>query len=119
MLELDLQRRDRLHELLVQANGLLDALMEQDRPMLLAVGEESSDQQTRDAARLTVERFLVGLVGLRALEDFAVVCDETNNTPERRNRNELWIDVIVKPIKAIEFIYVPVRIRDSGASMEL
>jgi hypothetical protein len=80
---------------------------------------QPNDGQTRDAARLTVERFLVGLVGLRAVEDFAVLCDESNNTPERRNRNELWIDVIVKPMKAVEFIYVPVRIRDSGASLEL
>lgn len=79
---------------------------------------QPNDGQTRDAARLTVERFLVGLVGLRALEDFAVLCDESNNTPERRDRNELWIDVIVKPIKAVEFIYVPVRIRDSGASLD-
>lgn len=80
---------------------------------------QPNDGQTRDAARITVERFLVGLVGLRALEDFAVVCDDSNNTAERRDRNELWIDIIIKPIKAVEFIYVPVRVRDSGASLDL
>lgn len=88
----------------------LDNLM---RPFLF----QQNDQQTRDSAKLTVERFLAGLVTLRALEDFAVLCDETNNTPERRDRNELWVDILIKPIKAIEFIYVPVRIRNSSDSL--
>lgn len=79
--------------------------------------EEPNDFQTRDAARVTVTRFLTGLVTLRALEDFAVVCDETNNTPERRDRNELWIDIAIKPVKAIEFIYVPIRVVNSSAEI--
>lgn len=89
----------------------LDAIV---KPFLF----EPNDTQTRDAARVTVERFLLGLVGLRALEDFVVLCDESNNTPERRDRNELWIDVLIKPVKTVEFIYVPVRIRNSGDSMD-
>jgi len=78
---------------------------------------EQNDQQTRDAARLTVERFLAGLMTLRAIEDAAVLCDETNNTPERRDRNELWIDIAIKPVRAIEFIYIPVRVRNSADSL--
>lgn len=85
------------------------------RPFLF----EQNDQITRDAARITVERVLSGLVGLRALEDYAVLCDESNNTPERRDRNELWLDVLIRPIKAVEFIYVPVRIRNSGDDLSL
>lgn len=85
------------------------------RPFLF----QPNDAQTRDAARITVERFLVGLVGLRALEDFAVACNTDNNTAERRDRNELWIDIAIKPIKAVEFIYIPVRVRDSGSSVTL
>jgi phage tail sheath protein FI len=90
----------------------LDNLM---KPFLF----EQNDQQTRDSAKLTVERFLTGLVTLRALEDFAVLCDESNNTPERRDMNQLWVDVLIKPIKAIEFIYIPVRIRNSGDELTL
>jgi phage tail sheath protein FI len=90
----------------------LDNLM---KPFLF----EQNDQQTRDAAKLTTERFLAGLITLRALEDYGCVCDETNNTPERRDRNELWVDIIIKPLKSVEFIYVPVRIRSSAASMTL
>lgn len=78
---------------------------------------EQNDQQTRDSVKLTVTRFLAGLVTLRALEDFAVLCDETNNTPERRDQNQLWVDILIKPLKAIEFIYVPVRIRNSSDAL--
>ena len=75
---------------------------------------EQNDSQTRDSARVTVERFLNGLVGLSALEDYAVLCDTSNNTPERRARNELWIDIAIKPVHTIEFIYIPVRILNLG-----
>ena len=78
---------------------------------------EQNDGVTRDAARITVERFLIGLVGLRALDDFAVLCSTDNNTPERIDRNELWIDIVIKPLKAIEFIYIPLRIRNTGDSL--
>jgi hypothetical protein len=80
---------------------------------------EQNDNQTRDAFRITIERFLIGLVGLRGLEDFAVICDTTNNTPERRDRNELWADILIQPLKSVEFIYLPIRIRNSGDSLDL
>lgn len=80
---------------------------------------EPNDAHTRDSFRITIERFLMGLVGLRALEDFAVVCDTSNNTAERRDANELWADIAIKPVKAVEFIYLPIRIRNSGDSLDL
>ncbi len=73
---------------------------------------EQHDAQTRDSARITVERFLAGIAGLRGIDDFAVLCSEDNNTEDRVARNELWIDVAIKPVKAVEFIYIPVRIVD-------
>jgi hypothetical protein len=44
-----------------------------------------------------------------------VVCDTTNNTPARIDRNELWIDIAIEPVKAVEFIYIPIRILNTGA----
>jgi len=75
---------------------------------------EPNDQYTRDAVQRTFESFMGDLVALRAVYDFAVLCDETNNTPPRIDRNELWIDIAVKPVKAVEFIYIPVRILNTG-----
>ena len=57
---------------------------------------------------------LLELVGLRAIYDFAVVCDESNNTPSRIDRNELYLDIAIEPVKAIEFIYIPLRLLNTG-----
>lgn len=78
---------------------------------------EPNDRMTRDQVVSVFERFMGNLVSLRAVYDFAVVCDESNNTPERIDRNELWIDVAIQPVKAIEFIYIPIRIRNTGEDL--
>lgn len=75
---------------------------------------EPNDKITRDEIKASVETLLVELVGQRALYDFLVVCDESNNTPARIDRNELWIDVAIEPVKAVEFIYIPLRIKNTG-----
>jgi hypothetical protein len=75
---------------------------------------EPNDKFTRDEVKQAVESLLLELVGLRALNDFAVVCDESNNTPSRVDRNELWVDIAIEPIKAIEFIYIPLRVKNTG-----
>lgn len=80
---------------------------------------EPNDEITQNAARVVVERFLSGIMTLRGITDFAVVCDSTNNTPERVDRNELWVDVALIPTKAVEFIYIPIRIRNSGDNLEI
>ena len=71
---------------------------------------EPNDQQTRQSVTNTFNSFMGNLVGLRALYDYAVVCDTSNNTPARIDANELWIDIAIKPEKAIEFIYIPIRV---------
>ena len=57
----------------------------------------------------------IDLVAKRGLYDYLVQCNEVNNTPARIDRNELWIDVAIEPVKAAEFIYIPVRIVNTGA----
>ena len=75
---------------------------------------EPNDKITRDEIKQAVESLLLELVGLRALYDFAVVCDETNNTAARVDRNELWVDIAIEPVKAVEFIYIPLRVKNTG-----
>ena len=75
---------------------------------------EPNDKITRDEVKQAVESLLLELVGLRAIYDFAVVCDETNNTPARVDRNELYVDIAIEPVKAIEFIYIPLRVKNTG-----
>lgn len=81
------------------------------RPLLF----EQNDKLTRDRAKLLIENFLSDILSKRGLSDFAVVCDESNNTPIRIDRNELYIDVAIAPTKSVEFIYIPIRIVNTGA----
>jgi phage tail sheath protein FI len=81
------------------------------RPLLF----EQNDKPTRDRAVLLFNNFLSDLLAKRALTDFAVVCDASNNTPIRIDRNELYIDIAIAPTKSVEFIYIPIRIVNTGA----
>jgi hypothetical protein len=78
---------------------------------------EPNDATTRKSVLDAFNRTLSELITLRGLYDFLVVCDLSNNTPARIDRNELWIDVAIQPVKAIEFIYIPIRIKNTGASL--
>lgn len=75
---------------------------------------EPNDSVTRQSITGVVQTLLVDLVAKRGIYDYLVVCDESNNTPARIDRNELWIDVAIEPVKAAEFIYIPVRILNTG-----
>lgn len=77
---------------------------------------EPNDEITRQNAKVVVDRFLGNLVSQRGLYDFVTVCDTTNNTPARIDRNELYIDIAVQPVKSVEFIYIPVRIQNTLGS---
>ena len=50
---------------------------------------EPNDKITRDEIKAQVDSLMLELTGQRALYDFLVVCDESNNTPARIDRNEL------------------------------
>ena len=75
---------------------------------------EPNDALTRGQIQGVVQTLMVDLVAKRGIYDYLVVCDESNNTPARIDRNELWIDVALEPVKAAEFIYIPVRILNTG-----
>jgi len=75
---------------------------------------EPNDALTRNEIRQAIESFLLELTAQRALFDFAVVCDETNNTAARIDRSELYVDVAIEPVKAVEFIFIPIRLKNTG-----
>lgn len=89
---------------------LRDRFDEIARPFLFEV----NDAQTRERAKIAFERFLADILSRRGLNDFAVVCDESNNTPARIDRNEMYVDVAIEPTKTAEFIYIPIRLVNTG-----
>jgi hypothetical protein len=75
---------------------------------------EPNDEITRNEIANTVNSLMIDLIAKRAIYDYLVVCDLSNNTPARIDRNELWVDVAIEPVKAAEFIYIPLRIKNTG-----
>ena len=88
------------------------------RARLATIGKqylfEPNDQQTRDQISNTITSLLIDLVAKRGVYDYVVVCDDTNNTPTTIDQNQLWVDIAIEPVKAVEFVYIPVRISATG-----
>jgi hypothetical protein len=100
----------------VNVSRLIKYIKRQLRKHTLSYVFEPNDQITRDSLKATVDNFLKDLVVKRGLYDYVTVCDESNNTPDRIDRNEMYVDVALKPVKAAEFIYIPIKIVTTGAS---
>jgi hypothetical protein len=101
----------------VNVSRLVKYIKRQLRRNTLPFVFEPNDQLTRDNLKAAVDNFLGDLIIKRGLYDFASVCDETNNTPDRIDRNEMYIDVAIKPVKAAEFIFIPMRVVATGAEI--
>lgn len=65
---------------------------------------EFNDEFTRAQFKNLVTPYLRDIQGRRGITDFLVVCDSTNNTAERVDRNEFWGDIYIKPAPSINFI---------------
>lgn len=52
------------------------------------------------------------------LYDYKIICDESNNTPDTIDRNELHVKIGIKPVKTIEFILVDFIVGSTGGSWE-
>jgi hypothetical protein len=76
---------------------------------------EPNDTITRNAIQTQITSLMTDLVNKRGLYDYLVVCDTTNNTPATIDANELYVDIAIEPVKAVEFIYIPMRIQNTGA----
>ena len=65
---------------------------------------EFNDDFTRSQFKNLVVPYLRDVKARRGITDFLVVCDSTNNTPVRIDRNEFWGDIYIKPARSINFI---------------
>ena len=75
---------------------------------------EPNDQITRNEITNAIDGLMIDLVAKRGIYDYLVVCDDSNNTRFTIDRNELYVDIAIEPVKAVEFIYIPVRIKNTG-----
>jgi phage tail sheath protein FI len=48
-----------------------------------------------------------------------VICDETNNTPDIIDTNQLIVDVVLQPTKTAEFITLRTTVQRTGADLKI
>lgn len=75
---------------------------------------EPNDTPTRKQIANIISSSLNNLVALRGLYDYLVVCDTSNNTPDRIAQNQLYVDIAIEPMKDVEFIYIPIALFNPG-----
>lgn len=78
---------------------------------------EPNDKITRDNLKAAADSILNDILVKRGLSDYASYCDESNNYGDRIDRNELWLDIAIKPVRAAEFIYIPIRVTTTDADI--
>ena len=67
---------------------------------------EFNDNFTRNRIISMIKPFLSSVQAGRGIQDFMVICDESNNTPDVISRNQLVVDVFIKPTMVAEFIHL-------------
>jgi hypothetical protein len=77
---------------------------------------EPNTEFTRTLLINMIDPFLRDVRSRQGIYDFMIVCDNSNNTPERIDRNELWCDIYIKPTRAAEFIVLNFIATKTGAS---
>ena len=78
---------------------------------------QNNTEYQRSLVTTTFTRFMQTFVTQNGIYDFIVVCDDTNNTATTIDAHELWIDIAIQPVESIEFIYIPLRLVNTGTNM--
>ena len=77
---------------------------------------EPNDKALWTQVNSVLNPFLADIQSRRGITAYKIVCDETNNTPERIDRNELWVSVFIKPTRSVEFIVLNLAVVSTGAN---
>lgn len=90
----------------VNVRGLFNTLERSLSKMAKYQVMEFNDNFTRNRIISMINPFLAGVQAGRGIQDYLVVCDTTNNTPDVISRNQLVVDVYIKPTYVAEFIHL-------------
>jgi len=79
---------------------------------------EQNDQSTIDQFLQKANPVLDTIKRERGLYDFRIKMDDSINTPESMDRNELYGEIFLKPTRSLEYIGITFTITPSGAAFE-
>jgi phage tail sheath protein FI len=98
----------------VNVRGLFNTLERALSKMARYQIMEFNDTFTRNRIVSMINPYLGSVKAGRGVQDFLVICDETNNTPDVISRNQLIVDVYIKPTYVAEFIQL--RFTNAGTN---
>jgi len=85
---------------------------------------QRNNASTRFQIKAQIDAFMDDLSAKGAFQvetgdkGYSVVCDSSNNSQASIDRNELYVDVYVKPVKTAEFVQLRTVITTTGASFD-
>jgi hypothetical protein len=79
---------------------------------------EQNTITTRNRFLAAVNPYLDSVVQRQGLVSYNVVMDDTNNTPEVVDRNQLVGQIYIQPTKTVEFIIIDFVVQPTGATFE-
>jgi phage tail sheath protein FI len=78
---------------------------------------EQNDTVTRTNFVSQTNAVLRGIQADRGIFDYRIICDETNNPPEKAEANIFVADIFVKPIKSVNFIQLTFTNKNQDADL--
>ena len=67
---------------------------------------EFNDTFTRNRIIAIMKPYLATVQAGRGIQDFMIICDTTNNTPDVISRNQLVVDIYIKPTFVAEMLHL-------------
>ena len=79
---------------------------------------ELNDDLTRSNFSAAVNAYLSEVQARQGLQDYLVVCDTSNNTPDVIDRNEFVAELFLKPTRSINYVTVTFTATRTGVSFQ-
>lgn len=98
----------------VNVRGLFNTLERATSKMAKYQVMELNDNFTRNRIVSMLKPYLSTVQAGRGIQEFLVICDESNNTPDIISRNQLVVDIYIKPTYVAEFIIL--RFTNAGTN---
>jgi hypothetical protein len=70
---------------------------------------------TRAQATNLIQPYLADIAAREGLTSYTVVCNETNNTSQRIDRNEFWVSIFIQPTRSVEYCVLNIAVLRTGA----
>jgi hypothetical protein len=77
---------------------------------------EPHDRITWKQVLTVLDPYMSNIQARRGVSAYKIICDETNNTPDRIDRHELWVSVLFRPTPTTEFVVLNMVALRSSAS---